>query len=111
MVVGRRHWKFLILPLLVILLLTACERPLASNENDTADADATATAEAETAENEESVMEKPSRLTKRLNRNRPAKKPNPPILMLAAARRILRTTKPTRQMKLTGQMRLRQQKR
>jgi LysM repeat protein len=55
MVVGRRHWKFLLLPLLVILLLTACERPLASNESDSAEEDATATSEAETAENEEPV--------------------------------------------------------
>ena len=55
MVVGRRRWKFLLLPLLVILLLTACERPLASNENDNSEANAAATAEAETVEHEEPV--------------------------------------------------------
>ncbi|UCG23606.1 MAG: LysM peptidoglycan-binding domain-containing protein [Chloroflexota bacterium] len=57
MVVGHRHWKLLLLPLLIVFSLTACERPLASNEDDTVAADATATAEAETAENEGSIKD------------------------------------------------------
>lgn len=52
MVSGRRHWLFVILPLVMLMVLTACERPLASNESETAEQAAEATAIAETAEGE-----------------------------------------------------------
>jgi LysM repeat protein len=48
MVLGRRHWKFLVLPLILMMLLTACERPLSSNDNEAAEA----TAVAETVDEE-----------------------------------------------------------
>ena len=44
MVLSRRHWKFLVLPLILLMLLTACERPLSSNDNEAAEATAVAEA-------------------------------------------------------------------
>lgn len=50
MVLGRRRWIFVAIPLILMMVLTACERPLASNESETAEEAAEATAVADTAQ-------------------------------------------------------------
>lgn len=55
MVLGRRHWIVITLALVLLFLLTACERPLGSNEGETAEQAAEATAVAETETGEENV--------------------------------------------------------
>ncbi len=55
MVLGRRHWIIVTLALVLLILLTACERPLGSSDSETAEQAAEATAVAETATAEADV--------------------------------------------------------
>lgn len=57
MELGRGHWKYLLLTLVLIMVLTACERPMASNDNDASQEEAEATVVVEPAEDETTIEE------------------------------------------------------